>query len=97
MGEKSFLQLNYLVIAQLLISIISYSISSILHKRAQERGPFQIYHIWKVTHNIKIGEFFWNELIIRAADKKLEDSTVLEIRFEQIFCTSASIWHNEGS
>lgn len=43
--KKNPVTYNYLVIAQLLISNISYNIASILHKGAQERGPFQTYCI----------------------------------------------------
>lgn len=57
--KTCYWQLNYLVTTQSLISNISYNLSSILHKGAQEKGPFQVYCIWKVTHNIckKTGRF----------------------------------------
>lgn len=52
----------------------------------------------KVTHNIKVRELFWAALVIRTADKKMEDSIVLgtRLRSEQLFWTPSSIRHDEG-
>lgn len=99
MEKKKTVTYNYLAISTITTSNISYNIASILHKGAQERGPFQTYCIWKVTHNIKIRVLFWDGLVIRAADKKLENAIVLRIssRFEQLLCISASMDMQEDS